>query len=141
VQQALDALVGGLGNAHRVALFQGGMKPEPWSAMPLKDIEFLLLRKFSVQEICRFYRVPPHMVADLLEHRALVARVRAIHAHALLHARRKLDRRAGLPANEGGEVLAGGLLVLRPERPVALPDAQVIFDVLHHGPKLLNGAS
>ena len=64
-QEALNALVGGLGNAHKVALFQGGMEPKPWTNMPLKDMEFILLRQFSVSEICRFYRVPPHMVADL----------------------------------------------------------------------------
>ena len=64
-QEALQAMIGGLGNAHQIALFQGGMKPEPWGNVPLKDMEFLMLRQFSVAEICRFYRVPPHMVADL----------------------------------------------------------------------------
>jgi len=64
-RENLNQLVGGLGNAHRFALFEGGMKPEPWAPMPLDDMQFLSLRKFSVQEICRFYRVPPHMVADL----------------------------------------------------------------------------
>jgi len=61
----LGQMLTGLGNAHRFALFEGGMKPEPWSAMPLEDMQFLALRQFSVAEICRFYRVPPHMVADL----------------------------------------------------------------------------
>lgn len=64
-EAALAKMVGGLGNAHQIALFQGGMKPEPWGSVPLKDLEFLLLRQFSVPEVCRFYRVPPHMVADL----------------------------------------------------------------------------
>ena len=64
-RQAIQMMVAGLGNAHQVALFEGGMKPEPWGAMPLRDMEYVLLRKFGVQEMCRFYRVPPHMVADL----------------------------------------------------------------------------
>jgi HK97 family phage portal protein len=33
--------------------------------MPLKDAEFLATRKFTVNEICRWFRVPPHKVADL----------------------------------------------------------------------------
>jgi HK97 family phage portal protein len=61
----LTQMITGLGNAHKFALFEGGMKPEPWGGMPLEDMQFLALRKFSVSEICRFYRVPPHMVMEL----------------------------------------------------------------------------
>lgn len=64
-RENLQQMMGGLGAAHQFALFEGGMKPEPWGDMPLDDMQFLLLRKFSIQEICRFYRIPPHMVADL----------------------------------------------------------------------------
>lgn len=64
-REMLNQLMGGLGSAHRFALFEGGMKPEPWGGMALEDMQFLTLRQFSVAEICRFYRVPPHMVADL----------------------------------------------------------------------------
>lgn len=74
----LQELVGGLGKAHQFAMFEGGVKPEPWEAMPLEDMQFLGLRKFSVNEICRLYRVPPHMVGDLdratfsnIEHQSL----------------------------------------------------------------------
>lgn len=63
-RENLQQMLGGISNAHKFALFEGGMKPEPWGAMPLEDMEFLVVRKFSVQEICRFFRVPPHMVAD-----------------------------------------------------------------------------
>jgi HK97 family phage portal protein len=61
----LQQLLGGLGNAHRWALMEGGMKPEPFKAMPLEDMQFLVSRVHSIREICRFYRIPPHMVADL----------------------------------------------------------------------------
>lgn len=64
-RENLQQMLGSMSNMHKFALFEGGMKPEPWGDMPLQDMEFLLLRKFSVQEVCRFYRVPPHMVADL----------------------------------------------------------------------------
>ena len=64
-REQLNQMLGGLGNAHKFALFEGGMKPEPWGLMSLEDMQFILSRKFSIQEICRFYRIPPHMVADL----------------------------------------------------------------------------
>lgn len=61
----LQQMMGGLGNAHRFALFEGGMKPVEWHAMPPEDMQLLLTRKFDIQQICRFYRISPHMVADL----------------------------------------------------------------------------
>lgn len=64
-RENLQQLLGGLGNAHKFALMEGGMKPEPWGQVNLEDMQFILVRKFSVTEICRFYRIPPHMVADL----------------------------------------------------------------------------
>lgn len=64
-RENLQQLMGGLGNVHKFALFEGGMKPEPWASMPLEDMQFLLLRQFSILEICRFYRVSPHLVMDL----------------------------------------------------------------------------
>jgi HK97 family phage portal protein len=64
-RENLQQMMGGLGNAHKFALFEGGMKPEPWGDMPFDEMEFIAGRKFSIQEVCRFYRIPPHMVADL----------------------------------------------------------------------------
>jgi HK97 family phage portal protein len=64
-RENLQQMLGGMGNAHKFALFEGGITPTPWGDAALKDMEFLMLRQFSVLEVCRFYRVPPHMVADL----------------------------------------------------------------------------
>lgn len=64
-RDALQKMIGGLGKAHQFALFEGGVKPEPWNTMNLEEMQFIFSRKFSVLEICRFYRVPPHMVAEL----------------------------------------------------------------------------
>lgn len=60
----LQRLWGGVANAYKAQLLEGGMKAEP-ATMPLEDAQFLQLRTFSVQEICRIYRVPPHMVAEM----------------------------------------------------------------------------
>lgn len=64
-RENIQQMLGGVTNAHKFALFEGGMKPEPWGEMSLQDMQFLLLRRFNVQEIARIFRVPPHMLADL----------------------------------------------------------------------------
>lgn len=67
----------GLSNAHRVAILEEGMK---WHqlGMPHKDAQFLESRKFSVEEIARLFRVPPHKIQELarstnnnIEHQAI----------------------------------------------------------------------
>ena len=55
---------GGPGNAHRVAVLEEGMQYKPIS-LPPEDSQFLSTREFGVEEICRIFRVPPHMVQDL----------------------------------------------------------------------------
>ena len=55
---------GGAANAHRVAVLEEGMSYKPIS-LPPEDSQFLSTREFGVEEICRIFRVPPHMVQDL----------------------------------------------------------------------------
>ena len=55
---------GGAGNAHKVAVLEEGMAYKPIS-LPPEDSQFLSTREFGVEEICRIFRVPPHMVQDL----------------------------------------------------------------------------
>lgn len=55
---------GGSNNAGKVAILEEGMSFTPIS-LPNDSAQFLESRKFQVNEICRIYRVPPHMVADL----------------------------------------------------------------------------
>jgi HK97 family phage portal protein len=54
--------VGGLGNAHEVAILDRGLKYQPISISPA-DSQLLDSRKFSVLEICRAFGVPPELVA------------------------------------------------------------------------------
>lgn len=54
----------GLGPAHKLMVLEGGMNYTSVS-MPLEDAQFLLLRGFQVDEICRMFRYPPHMVAKM----------------------------------------------------------------------------
>ena len=55
---------GGTNNAHRIAVLEEGMAYKPIS-LPPEDSQFLSSREFGVEEICRIFRVPPHMVQDL----------------------------------------------------------------------------
>lgn len=50
--------------AHRTAVLEGGMKAHELG-MTSEDAQFLETRKFQVLEICRIFRVPPHLVYDL----------------------------------------------------------------------------
>lgn len=52
-------------NAHRPILLQDGMKLNRFSVPP-DEAQFLETRQFSVEEICRWYRMPPHKVQQLL---------------------------------------------------------------------------
>ena len=54
----------GLDNAHKPALLEGGMTYTQVT-IPPEDAQFLETRRFQLHEICRIYRIPPHMVADL----------------------------------------------------------------------------
>lgn len=49
---------------HRTAVLEEGVDYQQISISP-EEAQFLETRKFQVNEICRIYRVPPHMVADL----------------------------------------------------------------------------
>lgn len=54
----------GLANAHRIAILEEGMTWEAIGVDP-KDSQFLETRKFEKEEICGWYRVAPHLIADL----------------------------------------------------------------------------
>ena len=64
IRDSWEAAYGGAANAHRVAVLEENMSYTPIS-MPNSEAQFLETRKFQVSEICRIYRVPPHMVGDL----------------------------------------------------------------------------
>lgn len=67
----------GPSNAGRAMYLDGGMETEVL-AQPLSALQFLESRKFQISEIARWFRVPPHKLADLdratfsnIEHQAL----------------------------------------------------------------------
>ena len=64
IRRNWSAVYGGANNAHKVALLEEGMTYKPIS-LPPEDSQFLSTREFGVDEICRIFRVPPHMVQNL----------------------------------------------------------------------------
>ena len=64
IRDAWNSTYGGPGNAHKVAVLEEGMQYKAIS-LPPEDSQFLSTRQFGVNEICRIFRVPPHMVQDL----------------------------------------------------------------------------
>ena len=77
IRNAWQDTYGGAANAHKVAVLEENMHFKPIS-LPPEDSQFLSTREFGVEEICRIFRVPPHMVQDLkrstysnIEHQAI----------------------------------------------------------------------
>jgi len=64
VRDAWQAAYGGINNSNKVAVLEDGLQYQAIS-MPNSDAQFLETRKFQIEEICRIFQVPPHMVADL----------------------------------------------------------------------------
>ena len=64
VRESWNAVYQGSSNAHRVAVLEEGMKFQS-IGIPPEQAQFLETRKFQTEEICRIFRVPPHLVASL----------------------------------------------------------------------------
>lgn len=64
LKKSLEEKYEGLGKAHRMMLLEEGMTFAK-NMIPPNDAQFLETRKFQISEIARFFRVPPHMLADL----------------------------------------------------------------------------
>lgn len=54
----------GLSNAHRLKILEEGLDYQA-IGIPPEEAQFLESKKFQVTEIARWFRVPPHMLADL----------------------------------------------------------------------------
>ena len=54
----------GADRSNRTAVLTGGLKPVELGGNN-QEAQFLEARRFQVEEICRLYRMPPHLVGDL----------------------------------------------------------------------------
>ncbi len=53
----------GLGNAHKVAILEEGLKFSSISVSP-EDAQMIASREFSIEDLARWFRVPPHMIGS-----------------------------------------------------------------------------
>ncbi len=58
-----NKLNAGLVNAGGTAVLEQGLKWQPISINSV-DLQFLQMREFQLHEICRIFRIPPHMVGE-----------------------------------------------------------------------------
>lgn len=64
LRESWNKVYQGSKNSHKVAVLEEGMKYHSIGIAP-EDAQFLETRKYQVNEICRIFRVPPHLVGDL----------------------------------------------------------------------------
>ena len=64
LRKQLEESYGGLSKAHKWLILSGGGKASRLS-IPPDEAQFIETRKFSVTEIARIFRVPPHKIQDL----------------------------------------------------------------------------
>ena len=64
LRESWNKVYQGTANSHKVAVLEEGMKYHEIGMSP-EDSQFLQTRSFQIAEICRIFRVPPHMVGDL----------------------------------------------------------------------------
>lgn len=64
LRESWNKVYQGTRNSHKVAVLEEGLKYHSIGIAP-EDAQFLETRKYQVNEICRIFRVPPHLVGDL----------------------------------------------------------------------------
>ena len=64
LRESWNAVYQGTRNSHKVAVLEEGMHYHEIGLSP-EASQFLETRKYQLNEICRIFRVPPHMVGDL----------------------------------------------------------------------------
>ncbi|MDK2986529.1 MAG: hypothetical protein PWQ96_2173 [Clostridia bacterium] len=84
LRKSWEEVYKGVKNFHKIAVLEEGMKYHE-IGIPPEDAQFLETRKFQLNEICRIFRVPPHLVGDLeratfsnIEHQSIEFVVHAV---------------------------------------------------------------
>ena len=64
LRQGWDGMYSGNGNSGKTAILEESMQWQSLS-IPHSDAQWLEARAYALQDICRIYRMPPHMIQDL----------------------------------------------------------------------------
>ncbi len=65
LRDSWEELHAGADPKYHVAILQEGMQYKPTVGVPMKDLQLLESRQWSVIECCQVWRIPPHKVFDL----------------------------------------------------------------------------
>ncbi|MDE2105797.1 MAG: phage portal protein [Patescibacteria group bacterium] len=63
LRESWHAMYGGTGNSNKTAILEEGMEYAR-VGIPPDEAQFMETRKFSIIDIARLYRIPPHMLGD-----------------------------------------------------------------------------
>ncbi|MHA3020139.1 phage portal protein [Mycobacterium sp. BMJ-28] len=63
-RQVLELMATGQAKSGALAFLSKGFQIDPWTVNPV-DAQWLESRKFQLAEVARWFRVPPHMIADV----------------------------------------------------------------------------
>lgn len=64
LRKSFERVYGGAANAGRVVVLSGGQEFTPLS-LPNSDSQYIESKQFSIEEVCRWFGVQPHKIADL----------------------------------------------------------------------------
>lgn len=64
IRESADALHTGVDRAHKFLILGGGMKYDRLG-IPPNDAQFLETRRFQINEVARWFGIPPHKIGDL----------------------------------------------------------------------------
>lgn len=64
IRESFETEHAGLSKSHRLMILEEGMKYER-IGIPPEEAQFIQLRKYQKNDICSFFRIPPHMIQDL----------------------------------------------------------------------------
>jgi HK97 family phage portal protein len=64
LKEGFETRYAGIDKAHKTAVLEQGLKYQRIGIEP-EAAQFLESRRFSIEEIARWFRIPPHMIGDL----------------------------------------------------------------------------
>lgn len=130
IKEGLTAKISGADNAGDVAVINRKLKFTPWT-MTAVDAQFLQSRQFSIEEVARWYGVPPHLLMQTEKQtswgQGIEAQNRALGRTVLLPWARRVEQRLSplLPRGQHVEFDFAGLERPSPEQEIDLLLKQV----------------
>lgn len=130
IKRSLNAKLSGWENAGEIAVVNRKLKFTPWT-MSMEDAQFLQSRQFQIEEIARWYGVPPHLLMQTEKQTSwgtgVAEQNRGLARYTLTSYTSRIEERLSrlLPAPRFVEFDYAGLLKPAPEQEIPLLIQQV----------------